>query len=183
MNYNFTADLEKDLDMVSEGQLNWVEGIDRFYQKLKNDLEVVKDSPKVELLVDKKCPECKNDLIQKYSVKTRGWFIGCKGYPDCKYTERIEDLNGEKKKDEKLDRKCPTCGEDLIKRYSPKTRSYFIGCSGYPKCKFIEAHKEEMGDCPMCGKKLIKRFSRKTRRFFVGCSGYPECKYIEKKSR
>ncbi len=34
MNYNFTAELEKQLDQVSEGKLDWVDGIEEYYLKL-----------------------------------------------------------------------------------------------------------------------------------------------------
>jgi DNA topoisomerase-1 len=182
MNYNFTADLEKQLDLVSEGSLDWVKGIDDFYQKLAVDLEKVNGTDKVQLPIGKKCPKCDNDLVLKYSYKTRGWFSGCSGYPECKYTERGNGGETEEKKDELLDRTCPKpdCGKPLVKRYSNKTKSYFIGCSGYPKCNHIEAVKDDkLGDCPTCGKPLVKRFSKKTRRFFVGCTGYPDCTYIE----
>ncbi len=30
--------------------------------------------------------------------------------------------------------KCPVCGHDLAIKFSPKNRSYFVGCSGYPDC-------------------------------------------------
>jgi DNA topoisomerase I len=180
MNYNFTADLEKELDLVAEGKLDWVTGIDQFYQKLALDLEKVKGAKKVELLTGGKCPECGGGLVKKYSLKTRGWFVGCGNYPACKYTERVM-LNNEKiSKDEILEKKCPLCGKPLIKRYSPKTRQYFIGCSGFPACKHIEKSEEELGACPQCDKPLTKRFSRKTHRYFVGCTGYPECKFIRK---
>lgn len=182
MKYNFTADLEKQLDLVSEGSLDWVKGIDDFYKKLRVDLEKVEGTKKVQLSTGKKCPNCGKDLILKYSYKTRGWFSGCSGYPECKYTEKGDGNNAEVKKDETLDRKCPKpgCGKPLVKRYSNKTRSYFIGCSGYPGCNYIETVKgDKLGDCPHCGKPLTRRFSRKTRRFFIGCSGYPECTYIE----
>jgi DNA topoisomerase-1 len=180
MNYNFTADLEKELDLVADGKLDWVVGIDRFYKKLAKDLEKVKSAKKVELLTGGKCPDCGGDLIKKYSLRTKGWFVGCSGYPSCKYTERVT-LNNEKiAKDEIQEKACPQCGKPLIKRYSPKTRQYFIGCSGYPACKHIESSNEELGSCPLCGKALSKKFSRKTRRYFVGCSGYPECKFIRK---
>ncbi|MCK4761600.1 MAG: type I DNA topoisomerase [Candidatus Aminicenantes bacterium] len=183
MNYNFTADLEKQLDQVSEGSLDWIEGIDSFYKKLMVDLQRVNDKEKIQLTTGKKCPKCEKELILKYSFKTRGWFTGCSGYPDCKHTEKFTGSGSEEvKKDEPLDRICPVsgCGKTLVKRYSRKTRSYFIGCSGYPKCTFIEAARDEkLGDCPTCGKPLLKRFSKKTRRFFVGCSGYPDCTYIE----
>ena len=180
MNYNFTADLEKELDLVAEGKLDWVTGIDQFYKKLAVDLEKVKSAKKVELLTGGKCPDCGGDLVKKYSLKTRGWFVGCSNYPECKYTERVT-LNNEKiSKDEILEKQCPQCGKPLIKRYSPKTRQYFIGCSGFPACKHIEKSEEELGACPQCGKSLTKRFSRKTHRYFVGCTGYPECKFIQK---
>lgn len=182
MNYNFTAELEKQLDQVSEGKLDWVQGIEEYYGKLEQDLVKVQETDKVELLIGKKCPECGNELVKKYSHRTYGWFIGCNGYPDCKYTEKV-NAGEEQKKDEMLDKECPKCGLQLVKRYSPKTRQYFIGCSGYPKCKHIETDQGDLGECPECGKPLTKRFSRKTRRFFVGCSGYPDCTFIEGKSK
>jgi DNA topoisomerase-1 len=180
MNYNFTAELEKELDLVAEGKLDWVAGIDQFYKKLALDLEKVKDGKKVELLTGGKCPDCGGDLVKKYSLRTRGWFVGCSNFPKCTYTERVA-LNNEKiGKDEIMEKPCPDCGKPLVKRYSPKTRQYFIGCTGYPACKHIENSAEELGACPQCSKPLTKRFSRKTRRYFVGCTGYPECKFVQK---
>jgi len=180
MNYNFTAELEKELDLVAEGKLNWVSGIDQFYKKLAVDLEKVKDGKKVEMLTGGKCPDCGGDLVKKYSLRTRGWFVGCANYPNCKYTERVTLTNEKIDKDEIMEKPCPECGKPLIKRYSPKTRQYFIGCSGYPACRHIENSAEDLGACPQCGKPMTKRFSRKTRRYFVGCTGYPECKFIRK---
>lgn len=37
---------------------------------------------------ERKCPECKSDLIVRYS-KTGNEFFGCTKYPDCKHTESI----------------------------------------------------------------------------------------------
>jgi DNA topoisomerase-1 len=180
MNYNFTAELEKELDLVADGKLDWVAGIDQFYKKLAVDLEKVKDGKKVEMLTGGKCPDCGGDLVKKYSLRTRGWFVGCANYPRCTYTERVA-LNNEKiDKDEIQEKPCPACGKPLVKRYSPKTRQYFIGCSAYPACRHIENSAEDLGACPQCGKPMTKRFSRKTRRYFVGCTGYPECKFIRK---
>jgi len=180
MQITFTAELEKKLDQVSEGKLKWETGIDQFYKKLAKDLERVKGAGKVDILIGKACPQCGGDLVKKYSHKTKGWFVGCSKYPDCRYTEKIGGEKPEEQKDEILDRPCPTCGKPLVRRYSPKTRAHFVGCSGYPECHFIEQGAEELGNCPNCGKPLKKRFSRKTRRFFVGCTGYPECTYIAK---
>ena len=57
--------------------------------------------------------------------------------------------------------KCPKCGKDLQLRASQKTRSMFIGCSGWPECDVtyplpkgkIEAQEEL---CPTCGMPQIK---------------------------
>ncbi len=182
MNYNFTAELEEKLDSVSEGDLDWVEGIRDFYSKLELDLDKVKKEEKETLYTGKNCPECDGKLIRKYSPRTRGWFIGCSEYPKCKYTERIINGDSNIKKDEVLERSCPKegCGKPLVKRYSPKTRSYFIGCTGYPDCDYIESVKEDLGNCPQCEKPLVRKFQKKSRRTFIACSGYPDCKYIHK---
>jgi DNA topoisomerase-1 len=180
MNYNFTAELEKQLDLVSEGELDWVRGIEQFYSRLDADLSKVKQTDKVDLLVGRSCPRCNSPLVNKYSHKTNGWFVGCSGYPECRYTEKFDGQNNQVA-DVILDETCPECNKPLVKRYSRKTRKYFIGCTGYPQCKYILAEDKQLGDCPRCGKALKKRFSRKTRRYFVGCSGYPDCTYIQRK--
>ncbi len=182
MNYNFTAELEEKLDSVSEGNLDWVEGIRDFYSKLELDLDKVKKEEKETLYTGKNCPDCGGKLIRKYSARTRGWFIGCSEYPKCNYTEKIINGDSDIKKDELLDRNCPKegCGKPLVKRYSPKTRSYFIGCTGYPDCDYIESVKEDLGNCPQCEKPLVRKFQKKSRRTFIACSGYPDCKYIHK---
>ncbi|MEN8153067.1 MAG: type I DNA topoisomerase [Acidobacteriota bacterium] len=185
MKYNFTADLEQKLDNVSEGTLDWVEGIRDFYDKLAADLEKVKAEEKENLFIGKKCPKCDSELVRKYSSRTRGWFIGCSSYPGCTYTERINERGNESKKDEVLEKKCPkeNCGKPLVKRFSPKTGNYFIGCTGYPECDYIESVKEELGECPNCGKELVRKFQKRNRRSFIACSGYPECKYIQKSQK
>ncbi|MCK5004718.1 MAG: type I DNA topoisomerase [Candidatus Aminicenantes bacterium] len=182
MNYNFTAELEEKLDKVSEGKLDWVESISDYYSKLEKDLGKVNKEEKETLYTGKNCPDCGGKLVRKYSVRTRGWFIGCSEYPKCKYTERIVNGDPSIKKDEILERTCPkdNCGKPLVKRYSPKTKSYFIGCTGYPDCDFIESVKEDLGSCPQCEKPLVRKFQKKSRRTFIACSGYPDCKYIHK---
>lgn len=66
---------------------------------------------------------------------------------------------------------CPKCGRDLVVKNSPKTRSRFIGCMGWPECDVtypvpgktsdkIEALPEP---CPVCGapRLLVKPFRAK----------------------
>jgi DNA topoisomerase I len=56
----------------------------------------------------------------------------------------------------------------------------FIGCSNYPKCKFIEPlekPKDTNVECPQCHKgTMLKRRSRYGK-IFYSCSTYPDCNY------
>jgi DNA topoisomerase-1 len=79
-------------------------------------------------------------------------------------------------------KKCEKCGEgELLERIS--RHGFFLGCSRYPDCDFIEDLSPELGEagdenkvqyCDNCGKEMaIKRG-----RFgaFLACTGYPDCK-------
>jgi DNA topoisomerase-1 len=56
---------------------------------------------------------------------------------------------------------CPVCGKDLLMKSSAKTRSNFIGCSGWPDCEVTYPVPQGKIDpveepCPVCGKPQIK---------------------------
>ncbi len=86
---------------------------------------------------------------------------------------------------EKIDEKCPKCGNQLSIRLGRNGR--FIGCTNYPECDYTRnlhedggesAEPEKVGrDCPQCGSELIFKQGRYGK--FIGCSGYPKCRYIE----
>lgn len=75
---------------------------------------------------------------------------------------------------------CPQCGKELMLRNS--RFGEFVGCSGYPKCKYIKKEpnnlaqetEEGLGVCEKCGKPMVKKRGRNGE--FLACSGYPECK-------
>ena len=85
---------------------------------------------------------------------------------------------------EKLDRKCPECGGDLVVRFGRFGK--FIACSNYPQCKYTEKTAEEKKEeeenagivCDKCGAPMIVKRGRFGS--FLGCSKYPECKNIMK---
>jgi DNA topoisomerase-1 len=78
---------------------------------------------------------------------------------------------------------CEKCGQgELLERIS--RHGFFLGCSRYPDCDFIQDLSPELGEgsdaegkteyCDNCGKEMaIKRG-----RFgvFLACTGYPDCK-------
>ena len=77
-------------------------------------------------------------------------------------------------------RKCPQCGHQLVYRFSKITKKQFIGCSNYPKCKYVEFPQPPKIEikCPKCGSNLIYRFSKIRKKQFIGCSNYPKCNFI-----
>ena len=100
VDYDFTANLENELDAVSEGKLDWIPVLDSFWKgfnKLLIDKKDV-DRPGTELL-DEACPKCGKPLSKR--LGKRGSFIGCTAYPDCDYTRSLgeEENTGDLRKE------------------------------------------------------------------------------------
>ncbi|OQA52350.1 MAG: DNA topoisomerase 1 [candidate division WS2 bacterium ADurb.Bin280] len=145
VDYSFTAKVEEDLDRIADGNLKWQKMVEDFFVPFEKSLEsqegeIEKQNLNKEL--DEKCPECGKNLLLRRSK--RGKFIGCSGFPECKYTRNFIDEKTQEKIDEGEKsiegRKCPKCGGDLKianGRFGP-----FIGCSKYPDCKYIEKIKK-----------------------------------------
>jgi DNA topoisomerase-1 len=79
------------------------------------------------------------------------------------------------------DEVCDLCGKPMLKRWSK--RGWFLGCSGYPKCKGTRpldadgnAEKPVITEykCETCGRPMAIRTGRYGQ--FLSCTGYPECK-------
>ncbi len=78
-----------------------------------------------------------------------------------------EELKVAADEDAKLG-KCPKSGHDLMVKYSPKTRSHFVGCTGYPECQVTyplpKARYEAVPEpCPECGTPQVKIIQFKQR--------------------
>ncbi|HEC16574.1 MAG TPA: type I DNA topoisomerase [Sedimenticola sp.] len=181
VDYNFTAQLEDELDAVSRGEEEWIPLLERFWGPFKERIDHteknVRRSDVTHEALDEKCPQCGEPLSIR--LGRHGRFIGCNNYPECDYTRDLNADAGEKEEPEVVEgRKCPQCGSDLIIRTGRYGK--FIGCSGYPGCRFIEPLEkpEDTGvTCPKCHKgKLLKRKSRRGK-IFYSCSTYPDCDY------
>ena len=143
VDYEFTAKVEGDLDKIAAGELKWQDPVRKFYEPFIKDLNektdlIESEKAKLSEELDEKCPECGKNLVIKYS--RNGRFIGCSGFPDCKYTRSFISEKAQAKIDQgekQIDgKKCPKCGSDLKVvngKFGP-----FIGCSKYPDCKYME---------------------------------------------
>lgn len=177
INVSYTANMEKDLDEIAEGQRDNIQELREFYDQFMPLLDhAYENMEKKELeRTGETCPECGSELV--YRNGRYGRFISCLNFPTCRYTKAENEENNE------TDEVCPNCGSKLVMK---KGRfGSFLACSNYPDCKYIKSNKVKEEpvptgeDCPECGKPLVKRKSR-FGTTFVGCSGYPKCRYIKK---
>lgn len=163
----FTADMEKQLDKVEEGNVRWQSVVGDYYNNYLKD-ELAKARAEVEKVVTapefigENCPECGKPLVKK-SGKF-GSFIACSGYPECRYTRNIIVGTGVA---------CPKCGKEIIQKRSRKGKTFF-GCSGYPDCDQVFWYRPVDKKCPKCGSLLVER-GRK-----LVCSK-EDCHYSENK--
>ncbi len=181
VDYNFTANLENDLDAVARGEKDWIPLMDAFWKpfiKLVHEKEEsVQRKDVTQEAIDEKCPECGNPLSIR--LGRNGRFIGCTNYPECSYTRNLNDDGTQSQEPEVVEgRSCPKCKSALV----IKTGRYgkFIGCSNYPACKHIEPLEKPLDtgvECPKCNQgTLLKRKSRYGK-IFYSCSEYPKCDY------
>ena len=87
VDYDFTANLEDELDEVSEGKRDWIGVLDGFW---KGFSVLIKEKTNIERpveLLDEACPDCGKPLAKKLSKY--GSFISCTNYPECKYKRSL----------------------------------------------------------------------------------------------
>ncbi len=125
INVNYTSKLEEDLDLVAEGKAKEEELLNKFYD----------------------------------------YFIPL-----------LEEANENMEKicDEEVGRSCHDCGKPLVKRKSKFGN--FVGCSGFPTCKYNEIKVEEVADCPKCDGKIIEKKTKRGKLFYA-CNKFPKCDY------
>ncbi|HNX28481.1 MAG TPA: type I DNA topoisomerase [Syntrophomonadaceae bacterium] len=171
MEVEFTAQLEEELDQIEEGEMNWKNVIRDFYVPFEQDLNKAKQVVEKIQIKDeeagKDCPHCGKPLLIKHG--RFGKFMACSGFPDCRYTESINEDIGVA---------CPVCGQPVVALKSKKGRQFF-GCKGYPECSFRSWHKPTGEKCPECGDALVV-IPVKSGQNKIACQN-KECKYIPEK--
>jgi DNA topoisomerase-1 len=149
----FTAEMEKELDLVASGEKDWRQSVKEFYGPFSEQLDYAKrEMPEIEpvyILTGKQCPECGADLVQRWG--RYGIYVGCSNHPECTHTERWF---------EKIGVTCPDDGGDLIEKKTRKGR-VFYGCANYPECEFATWKKPVPEPCPECGGLLVEGGKKK----------------------
>lgn len=177
VDYQFTAQMEANLDEIAEGTKDWQPIMATFYGPFHANLEEKKATlSKKELTeeaTDEKCPKCNNPMVIK--IGRFGKFMACSNYPECKTTKPIgeeADLAAEA-----TGEICPDCGKPLVLKRG--RFGSFLGCSGYPDCKHIKKIEKGTGvKCNVCGEGEFVQKRSKQGRTFYSCNRYPDCKNL-----
>ncbi len=105
VDYDFTANLEEELDAIAGGHVEWKEALRQFwidFNKVIGETKDLKISEVIDHLdeelgphffpngdADRKCPACSTGRLSLKFGKF-GAFIGCVNYPECKFTKPLE---------------------------------------------------------------------------------------------
>ena len=182
---DMTSDLEADMDRIAEASVTRERVVEHSREMLEPVMKVLLDkTDDVGVLLKKaidedatvgKCPVSGDDLRIRYSPKTRGWFVGCSGYPECSVTyslpeaARYEAVSGE----------CPECGAPRVRLIRFRQRPMELCLN--QECATRKEPEVIVGQCPTivedkpCGGALRVIRSPRTLKRFVRCSNYETC--------
>ncbi len=165
----FTAEMEKELDEVADGERGWKNVLEEFYPPFVKNLELAKTKIEKVKIKDEEsdivCDKCGRKMV--YKIGKFGKFLACPGYPECRNTMNIREGTGAF---------CPKCGGEILAKRSQRGR-VFYGCENWPKCDFMLWDKPIANEkCPKCGSLLLKKEGMKAR---IYCSS-PKCDYERK---
>ena len=190
MDYDFTANLENNLDKVANGDLDWRNVLDEFYSSFKDDLLSASDdingmrgnAPVPTNII---CTCGKTTMVIRNS--SNGVFLGCSGYQNigdekCKETlnlilgdEAVSVDDTEEAENLLIKKRCPKCSTSMDNYLIDENRKLHV-CGKSPDCDgFLieEGHFKIKGydgpvlECHKCGSEM----QLKTGRFgkYFGC--------------
>ena len=134
INVKYTARMESELDEIAENKVDSISALREFYDRFQPLVDSAYEQMEKKQLekTGEICPVCGGDVVIRNG--RYGKFKSCINYPTCKWHESLV----KKEEPEEVGRNCPQCGKPLLKRKS-RYGTYFIGCSGYPSCNYLEA--------------------------------------------
>jgi DNA topoisomerase I len=105
--YDFTARLEEQLDLIADREINWREVLRDFWRDFIAAIDETKDlkmsavidaldsllaphlfPPRADGADPRQCPNCGNGRLS-LKLSKFGAFIGCTNYPECRYTRPL----------------------------------------------------------------------------------------------
>jgi DNA topoisomerase-1 len=170
----FTAGMENKLDEIEDNNLPWRGVIRDFYEPFEATLKKAGDEmEKVVILLDGEyCPDCTKPM----SLKTSRWgsqFMGCIGYPECKYTRPLSKDQKALPEDKPSDEKCEKCNGEMLMKHG--RFGEYLKCQN-EDCGATKSFEEKTGIvCPKCGEGEVVAKKSRRGKIFYGCNRYPDC--------
>ena len=141
--YDFTAQMEEELDEIARGEKEWTSVLSDFYGPFaKKIAQVTETAERAKVPVEETgeiCPLCGETEGGKIVIRTGkfGKFKSCSRFPECKYTQNMQEIvEGVK---------CPLCQKGDVVLKPSRWGKNFYGCSNYPECKWASWSKPEPG--------------------------------------
>jgi DNA topoisomerase I len=170
-----TGELDAEMDAIAEGRDTRIRVVEHSRKLLGGVLDVllehvdeVADRLKNASDEDAKvgvCPVSGHDLAIKFSPKSRSYFVGCSGYPDCGQTYPLPKMS----KFEAVEGLCEVCGAPRIKVIQFRKKPAIMCLS--PECPTKKGPAMTIGTCPKCGGELRVHYSQFGKRY-VRCENY-----------
>lgn len=174
VDYDFTAQMELNLDEIEEAKQKWKKMLSNFYGDFTEVLKKAQtDIQKVEIKSDYNCPKCSKPMLLRGG--RFGPFLGCSDYPECKTVLNISKDGVPFPKDRESEEKCPKCGTAMTIKHGPYGE--YLQCSN-ELCKHRMTLLKTIGvKCPKegCEGEVIEKRSRRGKTFY-GCSMWSKTK-------
>lgn len=202
MNYNFTAEMEEQLDDIATGGKDWKKVLDAFYKDFSKKLDAAEDEgggmrENNPTETDIACKACGRPM--QIRTGSTGVFLGCSGYalpPKERCKETLNLIPGDEAVDADADEeaesrmllkkhRCKLCNSSMESYMIDDTRKLHV-CGNNPDCSGFEVEYGQFRikgyegptlECDKCGSEM----QLKTGRFgkYFGCTN-PECKNTRK---
>ena len=136
VNVEYTANMEKGLDLIAEGDKTRLDTLNEFYKPFEEKVEYAYKNMTgaSAIYTNEVCPKCGGKLVRKQGKF--GEFTCCENRPDtCDYIKPKEVKINENAKE------CPKCHQGKLVVRKGKYGN-FLGCSRYPECDYMETFKK-----------------------------------------
>lgn len=153
---DFTANMERILDEIASGNVEWKEIIKSFYPHFNHSVLKAEEEVQNIDLTEKTtipCEKCGEFMIVRYGKY--GKFLGCPNFPECNFTKPWYEETGIH---------CPLCGGKVLYKKTKKGRTYF-GCENNGEtCDFMSWEKPTGEKCPVCEDVLVEKGNAKNKK-------------------
>jgi DNA topoisomerase-1 len=202
--YDFTANMEQQLDSVAEGKASWKGVLNEFYEDFEKKLAIAEKSPEEggmrlnqAVPTDIACPKCERPMNVR--TASTGVFLGCSGYslpPKERCTGTMNLTSGDEvikvEDEEELEtevlrskRRCADCGTAMDSYLVDESRKLHV-CGNTPTCEGIyvekgtfkiKGYEGPLLECDKCQSDMELKSGRFGKYF--GCTN-EECKNTRK---